>query len=69
MNCYGKAYTKFVDFLFFLNVFGITLSYAVLVQGNLVTSFSFVRNKYWKGMPHIFDDPDSVFWVLVFAVV
>ena len=68
MNCYGRAYSKFVDAIFFLNVFGVTLSYAVLVQGNLVTSFAFVRDKYWTTMPEILDDPNSVFWVIVFAV-
>lgn len=68
MNCYGKAFTKFVDFIFFINVFGTTLSYAVLIQGNMVTSFSFIRLKYWKSMPAIMYDPDSVFWVVFFAV-
>ena len=51
-----------------MNAFGTTLSYAVLIQGNFVTSFAFVRNKYWKHMPEVLDDPDSIFWVIVFAV-
>ena len=68
MNCYSKNFAKFVDFIFFLNVFGTTLSYAVLIQGNMVTSFGFIRSKYWPDMPKILDDPDSIFWVVFFAV-
>lgn len=68
MNCYGKGFTKFVDFIFFINVFGTTLSYAVLIQGNMVTSFTFIRDKYWDSMPGIMYDPDSIFWVIFFAV-
>jgi amino acid permease len=68
MNCYDKTFARFVDFIFFINVFGTTLSYAVLIQGNMVTSFAFLRSKYWTNMPNIMDDPDSVFWVVFFAV-
>ena len=52
----------------FINTFGTTLSYAVLIQGNLVTSCAFIRNKYWTEMPAILDDPDSILWVIVFGV-
>ena len=69
MNCYSSKFAKFVDFIFFVNVFGTTLSYAVLIQGNMVTSFGFIRSKYWADMPKILDDPDSIFWVVFFAVV
>jgi amino acid permease len=67
-NCHGKLYSKFVDLFYFVNVFGTTLSYSVLVQGNLVTSFGFIRSKYWQEMPPILDDPNSIFWVIFFAV-
>jgi len=68
VNCHGKIFTKFVDFIFFINVFGTTLSYAVLIQGNIVTSFKFIRKKGWETMPEIFTDEDSIFWVVTFAV-
>ena len=69
MNCYSKNFAKFVDFIFFLNVFGTTLSYAVLIQGNMVTSFGFIRSKYWPDMPEVLDDPSSIFWVIAFGVL
>jgi amino acid permease len=69
MNCSSRWFTKFVDFIFFVNVYGTTLSYSVLIQGNLVSSFGFIRSKYWTNMPFILDDEDSIFWVIVFSVV
>lgn len=68
MNCYNRHMSRFVDFVYFVNVFGTTLSYSVLIQGNLVTSCSFIRAKYWPEMPEILDDPDSIFWVVFFSV-
>ena len=68
-NCHGKLYCKFVDLFYFVNVFGTTLSYSVLVQGNLVTSFGFIRSKYWEAMPEVLDNPKSIFWVLCFATI
>ena len=69
MNCYSSKFAKFVDFIFFVNVFGTTLSYAVLIQGNMVTSFGFIRSKYWADMPEVLDDPSSTFWVIGFSVL
>ena len=68
LNCSSRWFTKFVDFIFFVNVYGTTLSYSVLIQGNLVSSFGFIRSKYWTNMPFILDDEDSIFWVIVFSV-
>lgn len=68
VNCNGYWFTKLVDLTFFINVYGTTLSYAVLIQGNLVSGFGFLRSKYWTSMPKILDDEDSVFWVVMFAV-
>lgn len=68
LNCYGKAFAKFVDIVFFINIFGTTLSYAVMIQGNMVTAFGFLRNKFWENMPRLLDDPNSIFWVVLFSV-
>lgn len=67
-NCSGKLFTKFVDLVFFVNCFFTTLSYTVLIQGNMTTFFSFVRSKIWKTMPSHLDDQSSVIWIIIFAV-
>ena len=51
-----------------MNTFGITLSYAVLIQSNLVSTFAFIRSLWWQDMPEILDYEDSVFWVIFFGV-
>ena len=68
-KCSGKPYKRFVDLIFFLGCLATTLSYTVLIQGNLTSCCSFIRAKFWKDMPSIMDDTTSTMWVIVFAVV
>ena len=39
-----------------------------MIQGNMVTTFGFLRTKIWENMPEIFDDSESIFWVVLFSV-
>ena len=65
MWSYGMKFKVLTDLIYFVNTFGSAVTNSIVIKENLASACETIGSLFFSGMPELFKDQKSVFWIII----